>query len=362
MRARARRIRRGRSSRPAACRSCIPPVEGSTGAARHCRRRRLHRRLGPQPGRCTGRSRTPSERLPRRPRSAPSWRSSATALGRRMPVLGICRGMQLLNVALGGDLVQHLDGDTPQGACRGHTPSRRRGDAGYAPGRGAGRRARARTPATIRRPTGSATGLRVASARPRTGRSRRSRIRRARFVVGVLWHPEEDEVRRRAALPRAGRPGDHVPEGGGMSAQRSRASSSAASGSTRPRARRSRSRTRRPQRARERRRGRRRGRRPCRRRGGRRRTQSWGCALAGDARPAHAPLRRARRGARRGAGAARVPQRRHADRRCSRPARDDRRRHPLLRGRRRQVLRSHRPGRAGRRGAHVPRADRCGRA
>ncbi|MCU1624510.1 MAG: gamma-glutamyl-gamma-aminobutyrate hydrolase family protein [Frankiales bacterium] len=30
------------------------------------------------------------------------------ALGRAMPVLAICRGMQVLNVALGGDLVQHL--------------------------------------------------------------------------------------------------------------------------------------------------------------------------------------------------------------------------------------------------------------
>jgi putative glutamine amidotransferase len=31
------------------------------------------------------------------------------ALERGMPVLGVCRGFQLLNVALGGDLVQHLD-------------------------------------------------------------------------------------------------------------------------------------------------------------------------------------------------------------------------------------------------------------
>ena len=39
----------------------------------------------------------------------------AWALDRDMPVLAICRGMQVLNVAFGGQLIQHLDGHRPSG-------------------------------------------------------------------------------------------------------------------------------------------------------------------------------------------------------------------------------------------------------
>ncbi|MBT2367498.1 gamma-glutamyl-gamma-aminobutyrate hydrolase family protein [Streptomyces sp. ISL-10] len=41
------------------------------------------------------------------------------ALAAGTPLLGICRGMQLLNVALGGTLVQHLDGHTGAGGAVG---------------------------------------------------------------------------------------------------------------------------------------------------------------------------------------------------------------------------------------------------
>src|SRR4051794_14221050 len=41
------------------------------------------------------------------------------ALERHLPTLAVCRGMQLLNVALGGNLVQHLP-DVPNTGC--HDP------------------------------------------------------------------------------------------------------------------------------------------------------------------------------------------------------------------------------------------------
>ncbi|GGV67892.1 MULTISPECIES: gamma-glutamyl-gamma-aminobutyrate hydrolase family protein [Streptomyces] len=47
---------------------------------------------------------------PDRARDAWELALIGAALAARLPLLGICRGMQLLNVALGGTLVQHLDG------------------------------------------------------------------------------------------------------------------------------------------------------------------------------------------------------------------------------------------------------------
>ncbi|MCK7628143.1 gamma-glutamyl-gamma-aminobutyrate hydrolase family protein [Streptomyces sp. RS10V-4] len=47
---------------------------------------------------------------PARDRDAWELALIEAALAARVPLLGICRGLQLLNVALGGTLVQHLDG------------------------------------------------------------------------------------------------------------------------------------------------------------------------------------------------------------------------------------------------------------
>ncbi|MEU6481895.1 gamma-glutamyl-gamma-aminobutyrate hydrolase family protein [Streptomyces sp. NPDC047017] len=57
-----------------------------------------------------GAERDPRTGPPARARDAWELALIEAALAARVPLLGICRGMQLLNVALGGTLVQHLEG------------------------------------------------------------------------------------------------------------------------------------------------------------------------------------------------------------------------------------------------------------
>ena len=117
------------------------------------------------------------------------------ALGRDMPVLAVCRGSQVLNVALGGDLVQHLpevvgdekhkhtpgeyadhgvtvEPDTRLGALLGdHAPVKSHHHQGF------GR---------------LGDGLREA-ARAEDGTVEALEDPSRRFTLGVLWHPEAGE-------------------------------------------------------------------------------------------------------------------------------------------------------------------------
>jgi putative glutamine amidotransferase len=56
-------------------------------------------------------SQPPNRGLDRLELAAARW-----AVRRDLPTLGICRGQQVINVALGGSLVQHMDGHAPEGA------------------------------------------------------------------------------------------------------------------------------------------------------------------------------------------------------------------------------------------------------
>jgi gamma-glutamyl-gamma-aminobutyrate hydrolase PuuD len=120
------------------------------------------------------------------------------ALDRDLPVLAICRGMQLLNVALGGDLVQHLPdaentGIHDPGAGRYHRREVRT-EPGSALHRLLGptgpvachhHQALARIAAELTPSAWAEDG--VVEAVEAAGR---------RFCLGVQWHPEEGVDRR----------------------------------------------------------------------------------------------------------------------------------------------------------------------
>ena len=160
----AARRRRGRAARRAA----RPARRADPG-------RRLRRRSRP----ATARARTRRRAAPGPSATASSWRWRTRALERDMPVLGICRGMQLLNVACGGTLVQHLPDVVGHDEHR-HTPGRVRRPRGArsegtlaarAVGARDGRRQVAPPPGRRRARRGAD---RRSAGRPRTTSSRRS--------------------------------------------------------------------------------------------------------------------------------------------------------------------------------------------
>jgi gamma-glutamyl-gamma-aminobutyrate hydrolase PuuD len=120
------------------------------------------------------------------------------ALARDVPVLAVCRGSQVLNVALGGDLVQHLPevvGDekhkhTP-GAFADH-------DVSLEPGTRLAELLGEHGPVKSHHHQGFdrlGTGLRGA-ARAEDGTLEAIEHPTKRFALGVLWHPEAGEDQR----------------------------------------------------------------------------------------------------------------------------------------------------------------------
>ncbi|MGH3614502.1 MAG: gamma-glutamyl-gamma-aminobutyrate hydrolase family protein [Pseudonocardia sp.] len=115
------------------------------------------------------------------------------ALDRGIPVLGVCRGLQVLNVALGGTLAQHLpelvghDGHNPSPGVFGSTTVTldRSGRIGTAIG--------ARIDALCHHHQAVdrlADGL-VVTGRAADGTIEAVELAAHRFVVAVQWHPEQ---------------------------------------------------------------------------------------------------------------------------------------------------------------------------
>jgi putative glutamine amidotransferase len=144
----------------------------------------------------------------RDPRTGPPARERDTwelaliraALAAGTPLLGICRGMQLLNVALGGTLVQHLDGHAvDEGVVGTHTVTPVPGTryAAIVPG-----------PASVPTYHHQAIGRTAAplreSAHADDGTVEAVETTDGTWVLGVQWHPEMgDDPRVMTALVEA---------------------------------------------------------------------------------------------------------------------------------------------------------------
>jgi putative glutamine amidotransferase len=120
------------------------------------------------------------------------------ALARDMPVLAVCRGSQVLNVARGGDLVQHLP-DVVGDEKHKHTPGVFADhDVTLEDGTRLAELLGERAPVKSHHHQGFGrvgTGLRV-SAHAEDGTIEAVEDPERRFALGVLWHPEAGEDRR----------------------------------------------------------------------------------------------------------------------------------------------------------------------
>ncbi|GGQ87718.1 gamma-glutamyl-gamma-aminobutyrate hydrolase family protein [Streptomyces althioticus] len=134
---------------------------------------------------------------PARGRDAWELALIAAALERGVPLLGICRGMQLLNVALGGTLIQHVDGHAEVPGVFGRHPVKPVPGTRYADA----------VPEETSVPTYHhqavdrlGTGL-IPSAYAEDGTVEAVELPAPAWVLGVQWHPEMgDDLRVMRAL------------------------------------------------------------------------------------------------------------------------------------------------------------------
>ena len=128
-------------------------------------------------------------------RTAFEFAAARGALAREMPVLGICGGQQLLNVALGGTLIQHIPDEVPD--CLAHRQPNPRNEPGHT--------VRVIAGTLLRRITGAdslgvnsahhqavkAAGLGlIVDAVAEDGVVEGIENPGYRFCLGVQWHPE----------------------------------------------------------------------------------------------------------------------------------------------------------------------------
>ena len=137
----------------------------------------------------------PATDAPRPERDDAELALLTAALARDLPVLAVCRGSQVLNVALGGDLVQHLPERVGHEDHR-HTPGQFADhDVDVSPDSRLGSILGERAPVKSHHHQGYGRlgrGL-VEVAWAEDGTVEGLEDPSKRFALGVLWHPEEGE-------------------------------------------------------------------------------------------------------------------------------------------------------------------------
>jgi gamma-glutamyl-gamma-aminobutyrate hydrolase PuuD len=141
---------------------------------------------------------------PRPERDAAELAALHRALERGIPVLGVCRGAQILNVGLGGTLVQHVpdavghSGHNPSPGVFGTVQVTLEAGSRVAAALGPEATVRCHHHQALDR---LADGL-VVTGRAGDGLVEAVELAGSPFVVGVQWHPEEDatDVRLMAEL------------------------------------------------------------------------------------------------------------------------------------------------------------------
>lgn len=149
-----------------------------------------------------GAEREPRTGPPARERDAWELALIEAALAARLPLLGVCRGMQLLNVALGGTLVQHMEGHAEVVGVFGRHPVK------PVPGTLYARIAPEETtvPTYHHQAVDRLGNGLVPSAHAADGTVEAVELPGDHWVLGVQWHPEMGEdVRVMRALVEAGR-------------------------------------------------------------------------------------------------------------------------------------------------------------
>jgi len=118
------------------------------------------------------------------------------AIARDLPLLAICRGIQILNVQHGGTLVQHLDSTKRHRPAHGRPGAARASNRNYSRDAAGGHR-RGCAPcvgcqlhATHQAIARVGDGLRVSARDAEDGTIEAVERPDKRFVVGVEWHPE----------------------------------------------------------------------------------------------------------------------------------------------------------------------------